>query len=172
VTEPLSVGAGSAAEGRDLVQALEARGFSAALVRKRSRWEVEIGLDAHEGDRLLLDVVRALEVWLVGRGRRSVRVRVGERSVRLTAHPDEAERSQASAGLVGDLLRQVEKARRRGGARSRPAPREVEGLRRELVCASCGYGISVIHPPNTCPMCHRSAWEQPTGRSRRWSRRG
>jgi hypothetical protein len=30
--------------------------------------------------------------------------------------------------------------------------------RRELACASCGYGISVVALPHACPMCQGSEW--------------
>jgi hypothetical protein len=30
--------------------------------------------------------------------------------------------------------------------------------RRELVCAGCGYGISVVVLPRACPMCQGVEW--------------
>lgn len=45
----------------------------------------------------------------------------------------------------------------RKGARPQTVVRE---RRRQLVCSNCGYGISVHHPPERCPMCRGSAWRK------------
>jgi rubrerythrin len=31
--------------------------------------------------------------------------------------------------------------------------------RSEFHCISCGYGISVVAPPEECPMCRNNLWE-------------
>ena len=36
--------------------------------------------------------------------------------------------------------------------------------RRELVCANCGYGITVTHAPDRCPMCGCGEWDFPAWR--------
>jgi ribosomal protein S18 acetylase RimI-like enzyme len=33
------------------------------------------------------------------------------------------------------------------------------GVRTELACEACGYGIVVARPPARCPMCQGTAWE-------------
>jgi len=39
-----------------------------------------------------------------------------------------------------------------------------EETRTELICAVCGYGISVRSAPELCPMCGSSVWEHPPRR--------
>jgi hypothetical protein len=36
--------------------------------------------------------------------------------------------------------------------------------RRELVCADCGYGITVRQAPDRCPMCGCGQWDFPAWR--------
>jgi hypothetical protein len=36
------------------------------------------------------------------------------------------------------------------------------GVRLELVCGSCGYGVVVNAPPEQCPMCRAASWQAPT----------
>jgi hypothetical protein len=31
--------------------------------------------------------------------------------------------------------------------------------RSEFRCVSCGYGVSVVSPPEECPMCRSALWE-------------
>jgi hypothetical protein len=64
-------------EAVDLVEALAVRGLIGKRVRRRTRHAVVIH-HPHEGtERLLPDVIDALEDWLADRGRETIEVRVG-----------------------------------------------------------------------------------------------
>jgi hypothetical protein len=76
-------------EAIDLVQALAVRGLIGKRVRRRAHHAVVI-YHPHEGtERLLPDVIDALEDWLADRGRATIDVRVGDdrRSIRARELP-------------------------------------------------------------------------------------
>jgi hypothetical protein len=95
-------------EARDLVQALAVRGIVGKQVASAEGVAVLVH-DPHETDeRLLAELVQALEGWLADRGRDPVRVRVGDRTRTVGTRRDLAvalhERAQArrSADTAGE----------------------------------------------------------------------
>jgi hypothetical protein len=68
-----------AGEAIDLMKALAVRGLVGILEREGSRHAVFVHDPHEETERLLAEVVEALESWLADRGRDAVEVRVGER---------------------------------------------------------------------------------------------
>jgi hypothetical protein len=76
-------------EAVDLVQALAVRGLIGKPVRRRARHAVVIHHPHEDTERLLPDVIDALEDWLADRGRETIGVRVGEdrRSVKARELP-------------------------------------------------------------------------------------
>jgi hypothetical protein len=47
----------------------------------------------------------------------------------------------------------------RGGALLEPPSKAAAAKTRTLVCASCGYGISIRGDEPSCPMCQGTDWE-------------
>ena len=95
-------------EARDLVQALAVRGIVGKQVTSAEDAAVVVH-DPHETDeRLLAELVHALEGWLADRGREQVRVRIGNRTRTVGSRPNLAaalhERAQArrSADTAGE----------------------------------------------------------------------
>lgn len=82
----IRIEAGDPAEGSLLVQALAVRGLNASLVRAAEGWAVELVEPRESTERLLRDVRRALEGWLLDRKRASVSLRIGGR-VQVLAAP-------------------------------------------------------------------------------------
>lgn len=80
MAETIRVGLAGPSEGADLVRMLAAQGLPGRLIREAGRWEVEIGSEHEETERLLSDVLAALETWLGEREPSSIRVRVGGRT--------------------------------------------------------------------------------------------
>ena len=76
-------------EAVDLVQALAVRGLIGKPMRRRTRHAVVIHHPHEDTERVLPDVIEALEAWLADRGRESVEVRVGadSRSIRARELP-------------------------------------------------------------------------------------
>lgn len=76
------------ADAIDLVQALAVRGLVGKPLRKGDRHAVVVH-DPHEDtDRLLAELVAALESWLADRGGESLRLTVGDRTRTVSARPD------------------------------------------------------------------------------------
>ena len=80
MAETIHIELATTAEGVDLVEALARRGLTGELVRAGSPSEVAVRYASEETDRLLLEVLAALEAWLADRGVSSLRVRVGKRA--------------------------------------------------------------------------------------------
>jgi hypothetical protein len=75
-------------EAIDLVHALAVRGLVGKPVRQGSRHAVVVHDPHEEADRLVADLVVALESWLVDRGRESVHLTLGDVSRTVSAAPD------------------------------------------------------------------------------------
>jgi hypothetical protein len=75
-------------EAIDLVHSLAARGLVGKPVRTGSRHAVVVHDPHEEADRLVADLVVALESWLHDRGRESVHLTVGDRSRTVSAVSD------------------------------------------------------------------------------------
>jgi hypothetical protein len=76
------------AEAIDLVQALAVRGLVGKPLRKGTRHAVVVH-DPHEDtDRLVAELVAALETWLADRGGESLRLTLGDRSRTVSPSPD------------------------------------------------------------------------------------
>lgn len=41
---------------------------------------------------------------------------------------------------------------------------EQRALKLDFCCATCGYGVARLRPPERCPMCGGSGWKQPSRR--------
>ena len=78
---PIRVGVLDAGEARDLVEALAVRGLIGTMSETEGACVVELNEPHEETDRLLTEVVDALEAWLLDRGRPGVEVRVGGRVI-------------------------------------------------------------------------------------------
>jgi hypothetical protein len=76
-------------EAVDLVQALAVRGLVGKRARRRTRHAVLIYHPHEDTERLLPDVIDALQDWLADRGRETIEVRVGadRRSIRARELP-------------------------------------------------------------------------------------
>jgi hypothetical protein len=87
-------------EAVDLVQALAVRGLIGKPMQRRARHAVVIYHPHEDTDRLLPDVIEALEAWLADRGLESVEVRVGaeSRSVRARELPGALRRRVPGSG--------------------------------------------------------------------------
>ncbi|MCC6222089.1 MAG: hypothetical protein IT201_01190 [Thermoleophilia bacterium] len=73
---PIRIGPLPGPEALDLAQALAVRGITGRPIRATGRFEVVVH-DSHEDpDRLVHDLVDALEEWLADRGRLEVGVRI------------------------------------------------------------------------------------------------
>lgn len=72
-----------------LVEALAVRGLIGKPMRRRTRHAVVIYHPHEDTERLLPDVVEALEAWLADRGRETIEIRVGtdRRSIRARELP-------------------------------------------------------------------------------------
>ncbi len=76
------------AEAIDLVQALSVRGLVGKPLRKGKRHAVVVHDPHEEADRLIAELVAALETWLADRGRESLQVTLEDRSRTVSAPPD------------------------------------------------------------------------------------
>jgi hypothetical protein len=95
-------------EAIDLVQALAVRGLVGKPVREKARHVVTIHDPHEETERLLSDVVAALETWLADRGRDEIEVRVGSRTRTVSARQED---------LPDALKARVEKTSKRSQGR-------------------------------------------------------
>jgi hypothetical protein len=75
-------------EAVDLVQALAVRGLVGKPLRRGNRHAVVVHDPHEEADRLVAELVAALESWLSDRGRESLEVTLGDRSRTVSARPD------------------------------------------------------------------------------------
>ena len=57
------------------------------------------------------------------------------------------------------MSRQKDREGARGAPTSAQATVQIEPLRFELYCATCGYGVVVRMAPSSCPMCQSGVWE-------------
>jgi hypothetical protein len=76
------------AEAIDLVQALAVRGLVGKPLRKGKRHAVVVHDPHEEADRLVAELVAALESWLADRGRESIQVTLDDSSRTISAPPD------------------------------------------------------------------------------------
>jgi len=83
VADTIRLETASAGEAIDLIETLARRGLNAALVRECGCSHVEVSSPGEPTQRLLGDVLVALETWLADATPRAVRLRVGERTYTL-----------------------------------------------------------------------------------------
>lgn len=110
---PIRLETWSSAEGRDLIEALTARGLNAELIETVAGWEVEIISRREETELLFLEIVVALETWLHGHGLRSIPLRVGEVDYTVRPHADLYGAPSGPARRLVDLRRRLQRAGRR-----------------------------------------------------------
>jgi hypothetical protein len=80
MAEAIRIELDSPADAADLVRALGVRGLTAGIARVNGHCEFEIAYRREKTERLLVDVLAALEAWLADRTYPSTRVRIGQRS--------------------------------------------------------------------------------------------
>lgn len=85
------------ADAADLARAFAVRGLVGEVVPVNGRCEVEIVSRREQTERLLIEVLAALEAWCADRDRISACVRVGERSYAFEASSGSLEPAHARA---------------------------------------------------------------------------
>ncbi len=80
VAEAIRIELESRADAADLVRAFAVRGLTGGVEVVNGHCEVEIANRREQTERLLIDVLAALEAWLADHDDPPTRVRVGERS--------------------------------------------------------------------------------------------
>lgn len=87
--DPVEIEVEGPGDGTELIDCLWAYGFPAKLVESAmaDRWRVEVCSPRSDSHRALLDLVVALEDWLLERGRRGLMLRVGERRYAMSPTP-------------------------------------------------------------------------------------
>jgi hypothetical protein len=83
MSEAIRIEPGGLEEGVDLVQALAVRGLTGTLLHAADHWEVELGYEHEQTQRLLRDVLAVLVGWLEKHELSALTLRVGERAYRL-----------------------------------------------------------------------------------------
>jgi len=83
---PIEIRVGDASEGNQLIDCLWRHGLPATLFENGGHWGVEVRAPREQRRRLLLDVVVALEGWLVECARPGLLLRVGERHYTMRPH--------------------------------------------------------------------------------------
>ena len=102
--------------------------------------------DCHEAVSLSIaeyELLRANSSPIIAAGHEQSRIRVAREVSRELREESTALREQAHL--------QAERARRNV---------DPDARRLDLVCDSCGYSISVVRPPDRCPMCSAWAWRR------------
>ena len=81
--DEIQVDVSSEDEGTDLVEVLMRHGINAQVSHAGKRWAVNVQSPYEETERIMQDVIAAVERWLPGGRRRKVALHAGGRTYRL-----------------------------------------------------------------------------------------